>query len=233
MPAGFGPQPGVRDLIEERPGCDTTRTTSGAFCASWAGPASAQAGGHWSATRRRSGTGRNTAGCGLKKSPRREAHHRLRRRKWIERTTASSADLGPARADPGAALSLQLEGAVGRRRSHLVELLLPPLSHQHARASGGGLPRATCCVTCRASCWWSGTGCPRIGRDWSVNSSARSAVGSRSSGCRATPRNSIRWNISGVTGSITSCPTSVRAISPSSAITPAAPWRACAAGPPL
>ena len=68
-------------------------------------------------------------------------------------------------------------------------------------------------------------GLPHIGRGWSQNSSAHSGAGSSSSGCRATLRNSIRWNTSGATGNITSCPTSARATSPSSAITPAAHWR--------
>src|ERR1700756_3626990 len=57
------------------------------------------------------------------------------------KTAASGANLGAARADSGAAVSLQLEGAVGHGRNHLVELLLPALSHHHPRPSGGGLPR--------------------------------------------------------------------------------------------
>src|SRR5208282_5301370 len=52
----------------------------------------------------------------IKKSALRAAHDHLHRRKRIERATASGADLGAARADPGVAVSLQLEGAVGRRR---------------------------------------------------------------------------------------------------------------------
>ncbi len=81
---------------------------------------------------------------------------------------------------------------------------------------------------CRASCWWSGTGCRSTGRGWSPSLSARSGAGWRSSGCRPTPRNSIRSNTSGVTGNITSCPTSARATSASSAIRRAAHCGACA-----
>ncbi len=47
----------------------------------------------------------------IKKSPKGGVHHRLRRRKRIERETASLSDLGAARADAGAAIPLQL----GRR----------------------------------------------------------------------------------------------------------------------
>src|SRR5712692_11107213 len=58
--------------------------------------------------------------------------------------------------------------------------------------------------------------------------SARSRAGWRSSACRPTPRNSIRSNTSGATGNITSCPTSARAISASSAIRRVAHCAACA-----
>src|SRR5581483_8638416 len=105
--------------------CDTTKTTSGASCASSTGAASVPRGERWNATSVRSGTGRSTAGRRLKKSAPRGANHRLHRRERIERTPASGADLGAARADSGPAISLQLESAVGCRRDHLVELLLP------------------------------------------------------------------------------------------------------------
>src|SRR5208337_485873 len=139
LPPGFGPPAGCAISSSTGAGCDTTRTTSGASCASSTGPASGPAGGRWSATRRPSGVGRSAAGRRLKKSALRAAHDHLHRRKRIERATASGADLGAARADPGVAVSLQLEGAVGRRRSHLVELLLPSLSHDHPCSSAGGL----------------------------------------------------------------------------------------------
>ena len=61
---------------------------------------------------------------------------------------------------------------------------------------------------------------------------AQRGAGRRSSACRPTRRNSIRWNTSGATGNITSCPTSARAISASSAIRRAARCGACAAAHP-
>ncbi len=125
LPPGCGPRVGCALSSSTRAGCDTTRTTSGAFCASSTGAASVRAGGRWSATSRRSSSGRSTAGRGLKKSPVRAANDCLHRRKRSERTTASGANLGAARADPGTATSFQLEDAVGGGRDHLVELLLP------------------------------------------------------------------------------------------------------------
>src|SRR5712692_2806447 len=77
----------------------------------------------------------------IKKSPLRAAHARLHRRKRSERTAASGADLGAARADSGAATSFQLEDAVGSGRHHLVELLLPALSRRHPCHRGDRLPR--------------------------------------------------------------------------------------------
>ncbi len=43
------------------------KTTSGAFCASSTGPASVRVGGRWNATSKRSGSGRQSRGHGLKK----------------------------------------------------------------------------------------------------------------------------------------------------------------------
>src|SRR6266851_1848714 len=123
------------------PGCGTTRSTSGAFCASSTGAASVPAAKRSSATSRRSGSGRESRGRGLKKSPLRAAHDRLHRRKRSERTAASGADLGAARTDPGTATSFQLEGAVGGGWDHLVELLLPALSRRHPCRRGDRLPR--------------------------------------------------------------------------------------------
>ena len=48
----------------------------------------------------------------LKKSALRAAHHRLHRRKRVERATPLGAHLGPARTDPGAAISFQLAGVL-------------------------------------------------------------------------------------------------------------------------
>src|SRR6266446_7458414 len=140
-PPGYGPRVGCAISSSIGPGCDTTRTTSGAFCAGSTGAASVRADERWNATSRRSASGRRSRGRGLKKSPLSEAHDRLRRRKRIERTTASGADLGAARADPGAATSFQLEDAVGGGRDHLVELLLPALSWRHPCPRGDRLPR--------------------------------------------------------------------------------------------
>jgi len=57
-----------------------------------------------------------------------------------ERAAPAGANLGTARPDAGAAISLQLEDALGRGRHHLVELLLPALPEDHADARGGELP---------------------------------------------------------------------------------------------
>ncbi len=141
MPRDCGPQAGCARSSKIASGCATTRTTSGASCASWAGVASGPPGGRWNATRRRSGTGRWWNGRALKKSLWRAAHHHLYRRKRIERTAASGPDLGAARAHPGAAIPLQLADAFGRRRHHLVELLLPVLPWRHPCAAGNRLSR--------------------------------------------------------------------------------------------
>ena len=203
---------------------------AGASCASSSGVASAPAGGRWSATRRRSGTGSECAGHGLKKSARRAAHHRLHRRKWAERAAPSGAHVGPARTDPRAAISFQLEGALGRRWHHLVELLFPALRRHHPRPAGGGLPRPFAA---------SAAG-PTAGNLGSLQDSAAAQSGSLSpaSGaawrwttCRPTLRNSIRWSTSGVLGNIMSCLTSARMTSASSAITLDTRCDGCAAGP--
>jgi hypothetical protein len=112
-PADCGPRAGCASSSRTSAGCAITKLTSGASCASSGGAASAPPGGRWSATRRRSGTGNECAGHGLKKSARRAAHHRLHRRNRAERAAPSGAHLGPARTDPGAAISFQLEGALG------------------------------------------------------------------------------------------------------------------------
>src|SRR5215469_13645082 len=141
--AGFGAPAGCATLSSNGPECDTTKTTCGASCASSTGVASALPDARWNATSRRLGAGRSTVGRSLKKSAPRGAYHRLCRRERIERTPPSSADLGAARTDSAAAVSLQLEGAVGRRRHHLVELLLPALSPHHPRRRSHRLPRSS------------------------------------------------------------------------------------------
>ena len=87
----------------------------------------------------------------LKKSALRAAHHRLHRRKRTERAPASVPHLGAARTDAGAAISLQLEDALGHRRRHVVELLLPAFPGTSAPRRSSSFSR-TCCATFPASC---------------------------------------------------------------------------------
>src|SRR5216683_1696703 len=82
-PAGCGPRVGCALSSSIVPGCATTRTTSGAFCASSTGAASVPAAKRSNATRRRSGSGRKSRGRGLKKSPLRAAHDLLHRRSGV------------------------------------------------------------------------------------------------------------------------------------------------------
>lgn len=51
--------------------------------------------------------------------------------------------LGAARANPGAAIPLQLENAVRDGGRHLVELLLPAVSRHHPLAAGDRVPAAS------------------------------------------------------------------------------------------
>ena len=83
------------------------------FCGNWDGVASVRWDVPWSATKRRSGDGSSNAGRKLKKSPKRRPYHRLHRRKWIERAPAPLPYLGAAGTNAGAAISLQLEDAIG------------------------------------------------------------------------------------------------------------------------
>ena len=70
LPPGCGPHAGCAISSSTGPGFATTRTTSGAFCASSTGPASVRAGGRSSAMRRRSGNGRRSRGHGFKRARR-------------------------------------------------------------------------------------------------------------------------------------------------------------------
>jgi transposase len=70
MSAGCGPRVGCAGSLRTVPAYATTRTTSGACCASWAGVANGHPDGRWSALRRRSGPGRKWYGRGLKKARR-------------------------------------------------------------------------------------------------------------------------------------------------------------------
>ena len=71
--------------------------------------------------------GNRWSGPALKKSQRRRAHPNLHRRKWPEPEATPCTHLESQRADPNLGVQLQLEEAVGHRRTVLVELLLSPL----------------------------------------------------------------------------------------------------------
>jgi hypothetical protein len=113
--------------------------------------------------------------------------------------------LGAARTDPGAAVSFQLAEASAAagitwwnfyfrlypgaiRAPRIIDLLGHLLWHLRGKllVVWDGLPARRARLV--------------------SNLSGRNGAGWRSSGCRATPRNSIRWNTSGVTGNITNCP---------------------------
>ena len=98
------------------------------------GAASAPAGGRRSATKKPCGFGKEWVGRGLKKSAQRAAHHRLYRLERAERAAPLGAHLGAAGTDYGAAISCQLESALGRGR-HLGQLLFPALPKHHSRAA--------------------------------------------------------------------------------------------------
>src|ERR1700758_2328976 len=90
----------------------------------------------------RSGNGSSNAGRRLKKSPKRRPDHRLHRRKRIERAPAPLPYVGPARTNAGAAISLQLEDAIGHGGGDVVEFLLPAFSRNHSQPAGHRVPRA-------------------------------------------------------------------------------------------
>src|ERR1700722_20758511 len=97
----------------------------GGCCGSSAGVANARPDERWNATSEPLRSGSANAGQRLKKSPKPRVRHRLRRRKRTEPETASLPNLGTARPDSRAAVSLQLENLVRDGWCHLVELLLP------------------------------------------------------------------------------------------------------------
>jgi len=228
MPPGFGPRAGCAISSSTEPGCDTTRTTSGASCASWAGPASAPAGGPWSATRRRSGTGRSTAGRGLKKalcerctivfideSGLSERPHRVRT--WAPRGQTPvlqyhfnwkvlSAAAGITwwsfyfRLYPTTIRAPQVVDFLGHLLRHLPGKLL---------VVWDGLPAHRARLVSEFIRAQRGP----LAIEWLPGL----RPGTQSGGVHL-----------GATGNITSCPTSARAISPSSAIRPAACCAACA-----
>src|SRR6266481_2618989 len=99
-------------------------------------PASARPVARWSVTKKPSSAGSSTAGPSLKKSPPGGPNYRLRRRERAERAAPPLPHVGAARTDPGAAISFQLEAALGDGRDNLVAFLFPPLSRTHSRSSG-------------------------------------------------------------------------------------------------
>src|ERR1700686_2680427 len=99
----------------------------GGCCGSSAGVANARPDELWNATSEPLRSGSANAGQRLKKSSKTRVCHRLRRRKRTEPATASLSNLGTARSDSGAAVSLQLENLVRDGWCNLVELLFPTL----------------------------------------------------------------------------------------------------------
>src|ERR671930_912838 len=95
----------------------------GAFCGNWDGVASVRWDVRWSAMKTRSGDGNRSAGRRLKKSPKRGPHHRLHRRKRIDRAPTPLSHLGAEGTDIGAAIPLQREEALGHGGGDVVELL--------------------------------------------------------------------------------------------------------------
>jgi hypothetical protein len=127
-------------------------------------------------TRRRGdpATKRRLTGRGLKKALCERRTFVFVAESGFERTTAPGKDLSPAPADLGIAVPLQMEGAFGRRRHHLVEL--PARPRRLPRHRGHRFPPPLCCATFRADCWWFRTGRRSTGRGRSPNLSARNGT---------------------------------------------------------
>src|SRR5713101_8786807 len=109
---------------------------SGACWDNWAGVASARPVARWSATKKPSSAGRSTAGPSLKKSSPGGPNHRLHRRERAERAAPPLPHVGASRTDLSAAISFQLEAALGDGRDNLVAFLLPALSWTHSQSPG-------------------------------------------------------------------------------------------------
>src|ERR1700687_1512848 len=156
IPERLEPRIGCGNSSSTEPGCDTTRTTSGASCVSLVGLASVLPDGRWNATKRRSSNEKKINWQRIKKALCERRTIVFVAESGFERTTASGKDLSPAPADLGIALPLQMEGAFGRRRHHLVELparprrlprhrghrFLPPSVAPPSGQTAGGLGRA-------------------------------------------------------------------------------------------
>src|ERR1700722_810744 len=108
----------------------------GGCCGSSAGVAKARPDERWNAASEALRSGSANAGQRLKKSPKTRVRHRFCRRKRTEPETPSLPNLGAARPDSRAAVSLQLENFVCDGRRNLVEFLLPTLPGLDPQSSG-------------------------------------------------------------------------------------------------
>ena len=93
----------------------------------WVGVASVPQVGHANGRKRRSCDGNGWSGHALKKSQRRRSHPNLHRRKRPEPEATPCTHMESQRPDPHLGVQLQLEEALGHRRTVLVELLLSPI----------------------------------------------------------------------------------------------------------
>jgi transposase len=190
----------VRELIEYATGVRYHEAHVGASCASLTVAASGPPERRWSATSRRSGAGRSTAG------------HRLKKALCLRRTIIFVDESGlserphrvrtwaPRGQTPVLQYHFQLERALGRGGDHLVELLLSPLSHDHSRAAGGRFSRSSLAPPFGQAAGGlgraAGTSGPRGQRLY------RRAAGTACIPMAAelSPRSSIRWSTSGAIG---------------------------------
>jgi len=88
----------------------------------------------------RSADGKRGGGQNLKKSPFEGANHCLRRRKRLERETASLPDLVSSGANSCSAISFQLEDDFRNCRHHLVDFLFPAVSRNDPESASCGIP---------------------------------------------------------------------------------------------
>jgi hypothetical protein len=79
----------------------------------------------------------------IKKSPKRKAHHRLHRRKRVERAAAPETYLGAQGADACAAISLPREEAFRRGGHHLLEFLFSTVCRGDPPSAGDRVSRAS------------------------------------------------------------------------------------------
>lgn len=164
--------------------------------------------GRWSAMKKPLANGSARPGRGLKKSPKRRAHHRLHRRKRAEPAATPVSHLGSARANPGPPVPLPLEDHFRGRRDDNLELLLPDLRQSCRQGRDDPLPGSSPSATEISSV--SGVGpaaCPPQPAGRRVPRFARRPDRRRIPSA-FTRRNSIPSNISGATGNTASYPMS-------------------------